>query len=376
MLLVKKIKAKYLKTLKKIRVWKIRKEYFGKHSISSKRAIVFFVPNEVNEIGGGVLSISTLYKLVREVDSIHKCSVFLSFLPHIKSLDYKYSKFENEDVIFNFRDIMSKNPNLDYLEVHIPDYMLPFFRLDNQLLKNFFQFISNINDLKINILNQNDLLIPEISFIDELKKITKNISMTVAHEKYATLERRNYYQLPLHLFSPWLSPTPYYDKKFSDKENIIIFSPDGIDRVPSDTKITKEQIYNKIKQALPDFEIVTIQNMSYEDYKKIISRAKFTITFGEGLDGYFVESILSGSVSFAVYNEIFFTPVFKELPTVYSSFDILLDKVIDDILKYNSNNELYKNYNYELKMIINSIYSYNRLQKNIKDYYLGNIDFK
>lgn len=371
MITIKKIKKKTIL----FNSWLFKKWYQNRRISNSKKLILFFVPQEVDNVSGGILSICTIYKEILNLKEIHNANVIASFLPNVKGLNYRYTKFDNEIVIYDFDEILQLFNNLESLEVHVPDYMVPLFNVKNIQLDSFFNWSNSATVFKINILNQNDLLMPDLKYIEGLKDITKNVSMTVAHEKYATLERRNYYNVPLHLFSPWLSPTPYIEKKHSKKENIIVLSPDDIDRVPTNTKISKEQIVSKIKESLPNYEIIVIENMSYDEYKKTIAKSKFTITFGEGLDGYFIESILSGSVSFAVYNELFFTKIFKNLPSVYPSFDVLFDKIINDI-KYYDNSKIYDEYNTELKQIVNKIYSHKRLSNNVKEYYLGNIDFK
>jgi hypothetical protein len=363
------------KVNRKFKSWLFKREYQKNNFSESKKLILFFVPKEVDTITGGILSICTIYKVVNELKNVHDCNVIASFLPKINGLDYKYSKFQNDMVIFNFDQITSYFKSFDFLEIHLPDYMIPLFKRENPDLITFFEWVKNNPNLKINILNQNDLLMPDLVHINDLKKITTNVTMTVAHEKYATLERRNYYNVPLHLFSPWLSPKPYLFKDYQSKENIIVLSPDDIDRVPSGTNITKEQIIEKIKFELPHYEIITIQNMTYDEYKETISRGRFTITFGEGLDGYFVESIFSGSVSFAVYNEIFFKPSFRDLPTVYDDYNVLFDKIISDIKHYD-NEKHYADYNLILNEKLSKIYSYERLQKNVTDYYKGNVDFQ
>ena len=84
--------------------------------------------------------------------------------------------------------------------------------------------------------------------------------------------------------------------------------------------------------------------MKYDVYKDYASRSKFAITFGEGLDGYYTETVYSGGISFAVYNEIFFTKEFENLHSLYKSFDELLKKIVSDI-KYFENEENYNRYN-------------------------------
>jgi hypothetical protein len=50
--------------------------------------------------------------------------------------------------------------------------------------------------------------------------------------------------------------------------------------------------------------------------KRCVSPAKWSLTFGEGLDGYFAATIFSGGNSLAVFNERFFTPAFATMQTV------------------------------------------------------------
>jgi hypothetical protein len=61
--------------------------------------------------------------------------------------------------------------------------------------------------------------------------------------------------------------------------------------------------------------------MTYQEYKATISKAKWALTFGEGLDGYFVEPIFSGDSSFSVYNPSFFIEDSWSLRTVYRDYD-------------------------------------------------------
>lgn len=77
--------------------------------------------------------------------------------------------------------------------------------------------------------------------------------------------------------------------------------------------------------------------MKLEDYKKLISKAMFTITFGEGYDGYFIEPALSGSISFAVYNDLYFPKNMNKLDTLYSSWQDLKEKIVEDIKRYSTN---------------------------------------
>lgn len=352
-----------------------KKKYFKEHYSETKRLILFFVPAGTDRINGGILSICTIYNIIKELKDIHKCDVIASFLPRKSETDYQYRKFSNDMIIYTFKEIETYFNRLDFAEIHIPDVMISAFNKENKKMAPFFRWTENIKDIKVNFLNQNDLFMPSIEKIDNVKKLFPNTTMTMAHKRYATLERRNYYGVPLHLFSAWLSPTPYKKRTYAEKENLIIYSPDKIQWVPNSSTLTKKEILSNLQAKLPNYKFVEIKDMKYDTYKSYASKAKFVITFGEGLDGYFIETIFSGGISFAVYNEIFFTKDFENLPSLYSSFDEMNQKIADDIKQYD-NAESFKDYQDKLDIIINNLYSFNMLQNNVKQYYLHNFDFK
>jgi hypothetical protein len=64
---------------------------------------------------------------------------------------------------------------------------------------------------------------------------------------------------------------------------------------------------------------------------RLARRAKWSLTFGEGLDGYFAEPVWSGGVAFAVFNDRFFTPAFAELETIYPSWAALMQRMPLDL---------------------------------------------
>ena len=105
--------------------------------------------------------------------------------------------------------------------------------------------------------------------------------------------------------------------------------------VSPDAHPVKEQVLRKIAGALPGLRLQVIQDLTYEEYRRLISRAKWSLTFGEGLDGYFAEAGFSGSIPFAVFNPRFFTAAFADLETVYPSWPVLVDRIADDLRRLN-----------------------------------------
>lgn len=174
---------------------------------------------------------------------------------------------------------------------------------------------------------------PEQYYIEELRTLCNNrLTITVAHDSYLTSKKVEQYNCPLYLLTPFLPS--FYRIPFQEKEKIIVFSPDD-----NEYKI---EVMKKIRNELPDYKIKIVKNMTLEEYKHLISKAMFTVTFGEGYDGYFIEPYLSDSISFAVHNTTFFPRTFKKVPTVYETWTDLLEKITYDIRSYENNNFLYE----------------------------------
>ncbi len=147
----------------------------------------------------------------------------------------------------------------------------------------------------------------------------------------------------------------------------MIVSPDQHPR--------KTEILKLIEKELPLLKMKIIKNMSYEEYKETISRAKWALTFGEGLDGYFVETIFSGGIGFSVYNPKFFTRDFGSLRTVYGSYEILVQKICKDIFELDDEKAYvdYQNKQFELCSIR---YDYRNYLKNLEAFYRGEYTYK
>ncbi|WP_308131193.1 hypothetical protein, partial [uncultured Flavobacterium sp.] len=124
-----------------------KKKYFKEHYSDTKKLILFFVPSGTDRINGGILSICTIYNIVRKLKDIHGCDVVASFLPGKSETDYKYRKFSNEMIIFTFKEIERYFDHLDFAEIHIPDVMIAAFNKGNKRMVPFFRWTENIKDI-------------------------------------------------------------------------------------------------------------------------------------------------------------------------------------------------------------------------------------
>ncbi|MEO7905058.1 MAG: hypothetical protein ABIR91_04660, partial [Candidatus Saccharimonadales bacterium] len=248
--------------------------------------------------------------------------------------------------------------------IHTPE--LAVEKLDIGL-KKYIDYISRIKDLRINILNQNILYMPDPKEIFKLYKYTLKITQTTAHDRYAVQQTSDKYGLPLKHLSVFIDPNQYTKIDYQQKENIIAFSPDY--------HPLKEKIIDKIRNSLPKYRLQEIRDLTYSEYKDLVSRAKFMITFGEGMDGYFIESTFSGSVPFAVYNNSFFpNKSFINHSTVYEDYESMYENIIKDIDKIDDA-LIYNKDNFFLYSKLSSIYNYDSYKKNLVDYYRGIIDY-
>ncbi|AKB46568.1 hypothetical protein MSKOL_0791 [Methanosarcina sp. Kolksee] len=355
----------FLKNVKKIRnpfkIFKIKK-YQDKllsknYSTNTKKLIIFLTPG-YDIINGGIHSISSIYEETIKLKHIHGAEVIMCTIPGDPLL-LKYTKFDNQNYIYRFSQILPYFKNLQNLIIHIPEYSCNDFI--KHCSKEEYSKINKLFDVHINIMLQNIDLSPNKSSIEKLGRFGK-LTCTTAHEKYSTHEMRNELGLPLHKLSTFVSPEQYRKKNYFEKENLMIVSPDY--------HPTKPKILDLIAKEFPQLKIQIIKNLTYEEYKKTISHAKWSLTFGEGLDGYFVESIFSGGISFSVFNPNYFTQDFQELRTVYSDYTVLMEKICNDI-KNLDNEVMYLDYHKKQYDLVCKYYHYDEYINNLVLFYEG-----
>jgi len=329
----------------------------------TKRLIVFLTPGYELR-AGGVMAIASFYRESIALRHIHKARVVLCAVPGDKSDNpfVKYSWFENYNYILDLESVLKRCPQLDYLMLHIPEYSVN--RMVAWLTSAAPTLLSKIRELHLNILLMNINLIQGKN-VAGLKRFGK-VTCTTAHEAYTNSTTREAMGVPLHRLSVCIGPECYPLSGYQKKEPLLIVSPD---RHP-----LKDKVLHHIAQAYPGLTIKIIENLSYGDYTNLIRRAKWSLTFGEGLDGYFAEPIFSGGNSFAVYNNRYFTPPFSSLETVYPSWEILMEKIIEDIKRLDepvSYNRCWRQA-YEL---LCGLYSTERFRENLRMFYRGEYSF-
>ncbi len=252
--------------------------------------------------------------------------------------------------------------NLEYLLLHIPEYAVN--RVSEWLNNVSSSLLRNIREVHLNVMLQN---IDQIQGqnVAELKRCGK-VTATTAHEAYSNSATRQALGITVHKLSVRFGPELYKLTAYPDKKPILVVSPDE--------HPLKEQVLGQIACAHPQLDMRIINNLSYEEYKALVSRAKWALTFGEGLDGYFAETIFSGGNSFAVFNERFFTPAFAALDTVYPSWEVLQERMPVDLQRLDEPIAYDRCWRqgYDL---LTSLYSTDQFRENLRSFYRGEYTF-
>lgn len=333
----------------------------AQYNAAEPKLIVFIIPGSdaatgKDKITGGTISIVSICEETATMKGIHGAQTIMCTL----NGDYllvKHAMFENDTKVYRFEQLPDYFTNLQSVLFHIPEYLVTYF--STTLRQKDTRWIADIENVHINVMNQNIRLMPEPTDLNILKDFAKSITITTAHQKYCTPQYRDHFGFPIHKFSVWISPEQYQFRNWKEKKNLLVVSPDP--------HPLKEDILDLFK-SLPGLEVRIIQNLTYKAYKELIAEAKWSLTFGEGLDGYLIEPVFSGAVGFAVYNEQFFTPDFKSFDTLYDSAEEMRFKIISDIQAMD-NPVSYQGYQKKQFDLCAKYYSKEQYRKNIAAFY-------
>ncbi|UOQ68948.1 hypothetical protein [Hymenobacter volaticus] len=188
--------------------------------------------------------------------------------------------------------------------MHLLEYYVPYFL--RELTPAQTSKLRALKDLHINVMNQNIQLMPAPEVIEQLRQLTPHLTITTAHSSYTTPALRQLYAAPTHLLSAWFEQQEIEVVPYRGKENIMMVSPDE--------HPDKVKILTRIRQAFPALQLIVIQNMKYDDFKVLEAKAKWSISFGEGFDGYTIFPVLKGESRLRSTTKTSFCPSTKRFP--------------------------------------------------------------
>ena len=307
------------------------------------------------------MAIALMYQESLALRDLHEATVVMCTAPGDPPL-LKYSWFENSRYMLDLDSVLKRCRALDYLLLHIPDYLV------NQVLEwltsSSQTSLRNVGELHFNVMifNIDAMKGQDVAALTRYGRVT----CTTAHEAYSNPATRAAFGVPLHRLVICTGAEFYSPSEYKEKESVLIVSPDA--------HPLRELVLHKIAQELPNLKIQVIQDLSYEDYKRLIRRAKWSLTFGEGLDGYFAEPVFSGTISFAVFNSRFFTPPFAELETVYPSWTALADRITEDLQRLDEPT-IYNRCWRQAYDLLSDHLNTDRFRENLRMFYRGEYTF-
>lgn len=307
------------------------------------------------------MTINAIYRESIVLEPIHKARVALCTIPGDPPL-LKYSWFENSDYLLELEALLRRCKRLDFLQLHIPEYQVN--RVLEWITVASTTLLREVRELHLNVLLQNIDLI-EGQDLTGLKRFGK-VTCTTAHEAYTNADVRAALGITLHRLATCNGPEFYTRSNYQSKENILMVSHDD--------HPLKDLVLQEIAKALPDIKIQIVRDLFYDDYAKLAGRVKWSLTFGEGLDAYFVDPVFSGGVSFAVFNDRFFTPGFADVETVYPSWEVLIERITAD-LKRLDEPAAYERCGQLAYDLLASLYNPERFRENLRMFYRGEYTF-
>ena len=324
----------------------------------TERLIVFLTPGYEYRCGG-VISIASIYRESLALQYLHRSEVVLCTVPGEPPLT-KYTWFENRNYILDLESVLRRCALLNHLLLHIPEYAV------NQVLEwlHSSSLMRNVKEVHFNVMLQNIDLVRDQD-IGGLARFGK-VTCTTAHDAYTTSKIRAALGVPLHKLGVYRGPELFPVSPYNEKEPLLLAS--------HDEHPLKQQVLQNIAQAFPNLRIKIIQYLAYEKYRELARRAKWSLTFGEGLDSYFSYPVLSGGVSFAVFNDRFFTAPFASLQNVYSSWEALLENLVTD-LKRLDEPQAYTQCWQQTYDLLCGVYSTSRFRENLRMFYRGEYTF-
>lgn len=328
--ILRRIKGKLDRVVADFREKRIQDSFDLTQLRKSKQVVVFFLP--LTKINGGVMSIYSLASLSREV--LPNACVLLCTETITRSTYAHNDYFPNDENIYRWPQIAKNLSNCEDLVLHLPEYLSKgFYR---SLTHRQITILRRIERVRINILNQNILLMPPKEEFKDLYLISDHITQTTAHLKYATQEHSDNLGLPTMRVGVYINSKAEMQRNFDQKENIVVYSPDK--------HLMKPRILGKLRKEFPDYQLVEVNNMKYGAYLDLVSRARFSITFGEGMDGYFSKPLANGSLSFAVYNNVFFPPAvdWMKLDNIFCCYEDMLDGLAAKMRRFSQDQVAYE----------------------------------
>jgi hypothetical protein len=324
----------------------VQDQTFPKAAEKAEKLLVILIP-EHNEMSGGIFSFFSIARAARNLRTKHDYEVLLMTRPNKLDVTYtRQTNFQNFADVFRFDQIVRcRAARTIYL--HVPEYAAP--TLVENMKSATFKYLRSREHLYVNILNQKIDLMSEKEEFEDLRALAHELTQSVAHHAYFSQSFADRYDMPTLLLPAYTDLSAYDPIPFEDKEKLIIYSPDDAP--------WKTDMLRALKEGLPDYKLRQIKGISFDSFMDLATRCRFSITFGEGFDGYLAQPIYQGGVGFAVYNEQFFpSKDMASFKNIFQSEEDILANLVARIKELEAP-DAYKKANRQMMEVYDRLYS-------------------
>jgi hypothetical protein len=332
--------------------------------MESKRLMVMVVP-EHNDMSGGIYSFFSIANHMQAMRRIHGYDVLVMTRPNPTGHTYvRLSAFRNAETVYRFEQLLLCE-KVEELYLHIPEYATPFFY--DELSPQLLDYLKSRKKLYINIMNQNTELMPEAWAFEDLRGLATELSQSVAHHAYFGQEFADRYNLPTLLLPAYTDLSPYPGSTFEEKRKLIIYSKDEAPH--------REACLEILDREFADYERVEIRGMTFDRYMQLATDCLFSISFGEGFDGYVAQPIQQGGLGLTVYREEFFpSDDFLDFYNIFRSEEEMIAELAPRMRRLAADPELYKAMNKAFKEEHDKLYSFEDYISRIRKLVLRDFD--
>lgn len=297
-----------------------------KEKVTQKRVVLFLLPSQ-DQISGGIISVISIYRELKKLEHKLGINVYLSTHPQATAFT-GYTKHNKDVKIYGFHQLLNKLLVHTTVLFHVPESHVVQFcsGLNHAVLTKIKEDKKLVYD--VNILNQNPDFFPKTAELAPLLLRIRNLTQTTAHYAYNKPFKVAATTVPSSYLGTYPGTDTYEIVPFKKKRNTILVSHDYHPQ--------KQRILKALETQFPELEIIVVKDMTFEEYNEHQKYCKFGISFGEGMDSYFLTCILYGGIGFAVNNNTFFTDDIRAFSTVFNSYQELEAAIATKITALNT----------------------------------------
>lgn len=336
--------------------------YLSDRNLSSYRRVVIFLIHDSSRIAGGRLQIFSMERVSRRLVG-EDIAILTCWLPGCGMERCHAAGMPQDVVVCQLHDVIAACREDCQFIIHVPEVACERF-VSRDLLRRSLRSLSQRRDIHINIMNQNNVRMPDPTFVHSMKSRFDRVTITTGHPDWSSPDAQSKWGVPIHWVPTWYYTDDVPWQPYESKLDLLIASPD---RNPH-----RNRILSIIQEEMPNLDIRVIRDLAFTEYTKLERKAKWSLTFGEGNDGYFYGPIMRGGVSFAVRNDTFNHFDTRTWNTVYTSYDDMASRIVPT-MKMLDGKVPYEDYNRRIRPHYSKYRSLEVLEQRLRDFYDGKL---